>query len=181
MSGGAHGHAGLLLNDVDYEAMAPENQFAFPPNPEVYPQGNIPAAQQVQWEAEHKALIKQFQTCVGVAKGLKELILCAIDEDLVLELRTEQMGYLNVTPFQMMTHLQTQWGALDFVDINALMAECDSRWSPAEVPTKHFNHIDKARRQLLCAKIQIDERAMMLKALKYFKDTGDYDVPIHKW
>jgi len=42
---------------------------------------------------------------VGVAKGLKELILQAIDEDFLLELRAEQTGYLNVTPFQMMTHL----------------------------------------------------------------------------
>jgi hypothetical protein len=73
---------------------------------------------------------------VGVVKGLKELILRAIYEDFVLELQVEQMGYLNVTPFQMMTHLQTRWGTLDFVDINALLAECDSGWSPVEVPTQ---------------------------------------------
>jgi hypothetical protein len=42
-----------------------------------------------------------------MTKGLKELILQAVKEDFVLELRAEQMGYLNVTPFQMMTHLQT--------------------------------------------------------------------------
>ena len=118
---------------------------------------------------------------MGVAKGLKELILQAIDEDFLLELRAEQTGYLNVTPFQMMTHLRNRWGALDFVDINALMADCDSEWSPAEVPTKYFNRIDKARRQLLHANVQIDERAMMLKALKCFKDAGDYDAPIREW
>jgi hypothetical protein len=42
---------------------------------------------------------------VGVAKGLKELILQAAEEDFVLELRAKQMSYVNVTPFQMMTHL----------------------------------------------------------------------------
>jgi len=31
------------------------------------------------------------------------------------------------------------------------------------------------------ANIQIDERAMMLKALKCFKDAGDYDAPIREW
>ena len=181
LGGGAHGHAGLLLSDVDYAAMAPGTPFVVPPNPGVYPAGAIPAAQCAQREAEHKALIKQFQTCVGVAKGLKELILQAIDEDFVLELRAEQTGYLNVTPQQMMTHLRARWGALDFVDINMLMAECDSTWSPAEVPTKYFNRIDKARRQLAQANIQIDERAMMLKALKCFRDAGDYDAPIREW
>ncbi len=99
LGGGAHGHAGLLLSVADYDAMAPGTPFVFPENPGVYPAGVIPAAQQLQREAEHKALVRQFQTCVGVAKGLKELILQAIEEDFVLELQAQQTGYLNVTPF----------------------------------------------------------------------------------
>jgi hypothetical protein len=83
---------------------------------------------------------------VGVEKGLNNLILQAIEEDFVLELQAQQTGYLNITPFQMMTHLQTRWGSLDFVDINALMTECNSVRSLAEVLTKYFNCIDKARR-----------------------------------
>ena len=126
LGGGAQGHAGLLLSDVDYAAMAPGTPFVVPPNPGVYPAGAIPVAQRAQREAEHKALIKQFQTCVGVA-------------------------------------------------------ECDSTWSPAEVPTKYSNRIDKARRQLARVNVQIDERAMMLKALKCFRDAGDYDAPIREW
>ncbi len=70
---------------------------------------------------------------------------------------------------------------MDFVDINALMAEWDSAWSPAEVPTKYFNQIDKARRQLLRTNVQIDERVMMMKALKCFKDAGNYDAQIREW
>jgi hypothetical protein len=95
------------------------------------------------------------------------------DKDFLLELQAQQTGYLNVTPFQMMTHLRTWWGALDFVDINMLMAECNSPWSPDEIPTKYFNRINKARRQLARANVQIDKRAMMLKALKCLKDAGN--------
>ena len=80
LGGGAHGHAGLLLSDVDYNILAPGTPFVIPANPGVYPTGVIPAAQQSQQEAEHKLLIKQFQTCVGVAKW-KEFILQAVDED----------------------------------------------------------------------------------------------------
>ncbi len=29
--------------------------------------------------------------------------------------------------------------------------------------------------------VQIDEQAMMLKALKCFKDSGNYDAPIQEW
>lgn len=181
LGGGAHGHAGLLLSQNDYEMLAPGTPFVIPTNPGVYPEGIIAAAQKAQREAEHKALVKQFQTCVGVAKGLKELILKAIEEDFLLELQNEQTGYLNVSPFQIMNHLRNRWGSLDYVDINNLMNECDSGWSPDEVPTRFFNRIDKARKQLARANVNIDERALMLKALKSFKDAGDYDAPIREW
>ncbi len=72
-------------------------------------------------------------------------------------------------------------GSIGLFDINAIMAECNSAWSPAEVPTKYFNQIDKAKRQLLHANVQIDEHAMMIKALKCFKDAGDYDAQIREW
>ena len=104
-----------------------------------------------------------------------------MDEDFLLELRAEGIAYLNVTPLQMLTHLRDRWGSMDYVDITALLAECDAPWNAAEVPTKYFNRADKARRQLARANIQIDERAMMAKALKSFKDAGDFDAAIREW
>ncbi len=181
LGGGMHGHAGLIKTAADYALFAPATPFIVPANPGHYPAGPIPAAQRSQREHEHKALVTQFQTCTGVGKGLKDLILQAVDEDFLLELRDEVVAYLNVTPVQMITHLRDRWGTMDFVDITALLAECDVPWNAAEVPTKYFNRIDKARRQLARANVQVDERAMMAKALKSFKDAGDFDAPIREW
>ena len=181
LGGGMHGHAGLVKTDVDYATFAPATPFVVPANPGHYPAGPIPAAQRSQREHEHKALVVQFQTCIGVGKGLKDLILQAVDEDFLLELRDEVVAYLNVTPLQMITHLRNRWGAMDFVDITALLAECDVPWNAAEVPTIYFNRTDKARRQLARANVQVDERATMAKALKSFKDAGDFDAPIREW
>lgn len=181
LGGGLHGHAGLVKSVADYELIAPGTPFIFPANPGVYPQGAIPAAQRPQREAEHKALVAQFQTCIGASKGLKDLILKAVDEDFLLELRAVGIAYLNVTPLQMLTHLRNRWGTMDYVDITALLAECDQPWSAAEVPEKYFNRMDEARRQLARSQVQVDERAMVAKALKSFKDAGDYDAPIREW
>jgi hypothetical protein len=126
-----------VVSITDYDAFAPGIPFVPPPNPGHYPQGNIPAAQCGQWEAEHKALIAQFQTCVGVSKGLKDLILQAFDDDFLLELQAEGIAYLNITPFQMLSHLCHRWGTMDFVNITALLAECDTPWNAAKVPTKY--------------------------------------------
>jgi hypothetical protein len=70
---------------------------------------------------------------------------------------------------------------MDYIDINVLIAKWDTTWDATEVPTKHFNRIEKVRRQLACANIQVDQRAMMVKALKSFKDAGDFDAAIQEW
>jgi hypothetical protein len=56
--------------------------------------------------------------------GLKDLIQQAIDNDYLLTLKQECLGYLNVTPIQMVTHICSCWGTVDFVDISALIMEC---------------------------------------------------------
>ena len=178
LGGGLHGHAGLIKSDADYDLIAPGTPFVFPSNPGVYPAGAMTTAQRPQREAEHKALIVQFQTCIGASKGLKDLILKSVEEDYLLELRSVGIGYLNVTPLQMLTHLRNRWGTMDYVDITALLAECDTPWNAAEVPEKYFNRLDEARRQLARLNVQIDERAIVAKALKSFKDAGDYDAAI---
>ncbi len=143
LGGGLHRHAGLVKSVADYKLMVPGTPFIVPANPGIYPAGNIPAAQHGQWEAEHKELIQQFQMCVGAIKGLKDLIMQAIDEDFLLELRVPGIAYLNMMPLQMLTHLHNQWGTMDYVDINTLMAKCDTTWDATEVPTKHFTGLKK--------------------------------------
>ncbi len=132
-------------------------------------------------EAEHKELITQFQTFIGVGLGLKDLIQKAIQDDYLLELKQERMAYLHVTPFQMITHLWNHWGTVNHVDITSLMAEYDNPWSIAKVPTLYFNQVEKAVKQLTRAGVTWDRRAMMNKALKSFKDAGNYNAPIWEW
>jgi hypothetical protein len=81
---------------------------------------------------------------------------------------------------QMLTHLRNCWGVVDFVDITALMAECNAQWSADEVPTLYFNQVEKAMKQLAKANISWDQRAMMNKVLKSFKDAGSYKPAIRE-
>ena len=88
LGGGAHGHAGLITSAANHQIFAPGTPFNVPPNPGHYLAGPIPAVQQAQWEAKHKALVTQFQTCMEVSKGLKDLILKEIKEDFFSTWRT---------------------------------------------------------------------------------------------
>ncbi len=138
IGGGLNGHAGKLLSDANYATIVPCTPFVSPANPGVYPIG-VTAANRARMEAEHKEQIKVFETFTGVRMGLKDLILKAIDKDYLLEIKHKRLGFLNVTATQMLTHLCNRWVVIDFVDITALMAECDVPWNVAEVPTIYFN------------------------------------------
>jgi hypothetical protein len=177
---GMNGHAGMLLSNIDYATMAPGSLFVAPVNPGVYLVG-VTAATRSRMEAEHKEQVNQFHTFVGVGIGLKDLVLKAIDKDYLLEIKHKRVAFLNVTAVQMLTHLRNHWGVVDFVDITALMAECDATWSVDEVPTLYFNQVEKAMKQLAKANIIWDRRAMMNKALKSFKDARSYKPATREW
>jgi hypothetical protein len=180
LGGGANGHAGMLLSDVDYTSLAPGTPFINPANPGVYPIG-VTNANCSHLEAEHTEQVKQFQNFLGISLEFKDLIQKAIKDDYLLELQREQVAYLNVTPLQMVTHLQNCWGMVNYVDITALMAECSNPWSITEAPTVYFNRVEKAVKQLARAGITWDTRAMLNNALKIFEDAGDYDAAVREW
>jgi hypothetical protein len=140
LGGGMNSHARMLLSDIDYATMAPGSPFVVPVNPGVYPVG-VTVAMQSQMEAKHKEQVNQFHTFVGVGMGLKDLVLKAIDKDYLLEIKHERVAFLNAMAVQMLTHLRNCWGVVDFVDITALMAECNAPWSVDEVPTLYFNQV----------------------------------------
>jgi hypothetical protein len=138
LGGEMSSHAGMLLSNIDYATMAPGSPFVVPVNPAVYLVG-VTAATRSQMEAKHKEQVNQFHTFVGVGMGLKDLVLKAIDEDYLLEIKHERVAFLNVTAAQMLTHLRNRWGVVYFVDITALLVECDALWSVDKVPTLYFN------------------------------------------
>jgi hypothetical protein len=116
--------------------------FVNPANPGTYP-ANVPnnAAQglRARVEAEHKELVKEYETFQGVVQATKDIILRAVDNEYLLELEDKILGFLNQIPTDMLTHLQNRGGALDFADTKTLLAERDGEWGTSEVPQIYFN------------------------------------------
>ncbi len=93
LGGGPNGHAGMLLPNVDYTTMTPGTPFVEHIIPGIYPAGGVTAANQLQQEAKHKEEVKQFHTFASVGMGLKDLILKAIDEDFLLEIKQDCVAF----------------------------------------------------------------------------------------
>jgi hypothetical protein len=100
-----------------------------------------------------------------VEQALKDIIIQAVDEDFLLEIEDETLGFLNETPRRsMIIHLQNQGGALDFADTKTLLTERDQEWDASEIPTMYFNRVDKAMQQLTRAGITSTWHSITSKA-----------------
>ena len=125
LGGGNHGHLGLVLKDARYLAIAGV-VFNRPNYPGVYDvniAGNAANAVRARAEAEHRALIQQYEVFKGVEKRLKNLIVEAVDEDYLEGIKDDIVGYINVTPLEMIQHLQTTTATLTVVDMSKIKTQ----------------------------------------------------------
>ncbi len=68
----------------------------------------------------------------------------AVDEEWLAEIQDPILGLVNVTPLQMLKHLDLRGGDLDFIKIMDLKRERDAPWDHEEHITTYFSHIKQA-------------------------------------
>jgi hypothetical protein len=59
---------------------------------------NAVAGTRARAEAGHNELINQFKTFKGVCQGTKDIILEAVDNEYLIDIEHETLGYFNQTP-----------------------------------------------------------------------------------
>ena len=183
LGGGGHGHAGIIMDPARYLATAGA-PFVNPANPGTYPAGvpgNAAQGIRARAEAEHKEHVKEYETFQGVVQATKDIILEAVENEYLLEIEDEILGYLNQTPTDMLTHLRNRGGGLDFADTKTLLAERDGEWDASEVPQIYFNRVEKAIQGLTRAGINSDLNERRDMALYYLKASGEFDAAVREW
>ena len=183
LGGGGHGHAGIVMDPARY-LLTTGAAFVNPANPGTYPAGvpnNAAQGTRARAEAEHKELVKEYETFQGVVQATKDIILEAVDNEYLLEIEDEILGFLNQRPTDMLTHLRNRGGALDFADTKTLLAERDGEWDASEVPQIYFNRVEKAIQGLTRAGINSDLNERRDMALFYLKASGEFDAAVREW
>ncbi len=158
--------------------------FVNPANLGTYP-ANVPAnaaaGLQARAEAEHKEFVREYKTLQGFVQATKDIILEAIDQEYLLEIKYKTHDFLNQTPNDMQTHLWNCRGALDFADTKTLLAERDSKWDASKVPQIYFNRVKKAIQGLTRAGITSDLNERHAMALYFLKASGEFDAAVREW
>eukprot|EP00956_Cyclotella_meneghiniana_P025570 scaffold53544_cov39-Cyclotella_meneghiniana.AAC.5 len=71
-------------------------------------------------------------------------------------------------PLDILTHLESIGGTLDFMDVTELQAELLKPWDQVEAPTTLFGRQDKIEKQLVKAGILSQEHLRFATALCWF-------------
>ena len=174
----------MILSDADYTAIshngAPYEIFD---NPGSFPQ-NVDATDAVNRErqvAEHKGEIKEYEMQLLAMSWARKAIVAAVDECWLSEIKSPHVGFNHLTPFQLLTHLESVGAQLDFIDVTELQAELFAPWDQVEAPISMFERQDKIEKQLVKAGIPAQAELRLALARTWFEQTGEYDIALAKW
>ncbi len=125
LGSGNHGHAGIIVENTKFTTMMGGTAFVTPANPGLYLAiaATVTAGTRTRDKALHKGLVKEYKIFCRVEAGLKDIILEAVDNDYMLEIKDKILSFLNQTPKQIIAHLRNRGGQLDFADTNKLIGE----------------------------------------------------------
>ena len=77
-------------------------------------------------------------------QALKDIILEAVENNYLMEIEDDTLGFLNQTPRQMIDHLKARGGALDFADTKVPFSRKETR-NGISVKTPKFTSTESKR------------------------------------
>ncbi len=135
------------MEPTEYSTIPGGIAFTDPLSPDFYPAtlaATAAVGTRAKAEAVHKELINQYKTLQEVCLGTKDLILEAVENEYLIKIENETLGFLKKTPRQMLEHLLNRGGALNFAETKNFIAKRDGEWNVNKNPQIYFNRVEKA-------------------------------------
>ena len=181
--GGQHGHVGLIIDDAEYTTFSHNGEhFLNPTNPGPYPTVvDNDAVVRERQITEHKAKYNEFLTCDAVKDFLCKSIVKSVDEEWIVELASETMGYQHRHPRDLIQHLRDTGADLDHMDVKRLLTELQEPWDMVKAPATLFARGDKYERQLVKAGQAANPDLRLALMLATVEESGEYDAAVREW
>ena len=182
--GGQHGHIGLIIPETEYIAFSRNgDRYEIIDNPGPYPAtvDQTNAVLRERQVAEHKGEVKEYEMQLGAASWTRKAIIASIDEEWLSEIKNPHVGFNHLMPLDLIAHLETVGGTLDFMDVTELQAELLTPWDQVEAPTTLFERQDKIQQQLVKAGIPPQVELRLATARCWFEQSGEFDSALDKF
>ena len=92
-------------------------EFTIPAYPGYYPAATSDDPKvRAKEESQQKAKILEQYVCTGFVQDMMDFIAKAVDEKWLAKIEDEVMGFTKKTTIEMLDHLETRGGTLDYID-----------------------------------------------------------------
>ena len=177
-----YGYLGCIEDDAGYQTRTGA-AYARPANPGAYCTSIRATHDEVEIkrrELAHTRRQQEYQTYLAVEDGLRNLIVEAVDEEYLLQLKDEYLGYSQHHAKAMVTHLRDTWCQTTFHERRAFKQELEQEWDTVEHPMLYFQRLDRIRDKISRANGNVDITEL-IQIAEYSMALMDDKQPSKDW
>ena len=175
--GGRHGHIGLIMKPAIYATLS-ETPYATPIDPGPLPTFPVDrtytAAERQQLRDHHAEDRRLYDNNTNMDQAHKGLLLEAIEDIFVQELRNRYTGYLSVSTRNILDHLLRRYGKITAANLDHNKKQMDDPYNPSEPIDNYFKRIDNAVQFASNGDIPFTQKQIMQTAYHAIFATGLY-------
>jgi hypothetical protein len=130
LGGGAHGHLGMVMPEEDYIKIARGGQRYIEPAPPVIPKYSNKSEERSRQRDEYEVSRKNYEEATALHNQLKAQLLQAIPTCYRAALSKRTIGYANVTPKELLSHMLKRYGKITPLALRENLKALEAPWDP---------------------------------------------------
>jgi hypothetical protein len=180
--GGANGYLWLAMPDVDFMTMAGAAPVVIPQHPGPHPGHVVGVTNHVMVETNrlHKEAVEEFKSYTQVNRDLKEMLLKAIPEAYLEELKDDNVGFTNSSTLDIVTFLKTRYGIVKQHELTANENKMSEAWNPEDAIETLYSRIAKCQ-AFARTHNPISDNTAVRKMLVVVEQTNLFDDTVRDW
>ncbi len=173
-----YGLLGNILGEDEYDELTGIGTYTIPTKPVSYDPTITNATfthERKQKEEEWELVRTSWFIRKGFLRGIVDNLRDALDEQYYSQLRSRLTAYRNVTPLQILEHLNNRWCPLDVRAKKALKDAYYTKWDGDEHLTAFGKCLDDDQRALVRSDVTIADKDKLQFYLEQMYDSNHFD------
>lgn len=179
--GGNHGHLGMVMPPGDYTRISTGGaEYSFPTQPAI-PTYSANAATRGRQRDQYERNLRDYDEARALRNQLKSQLIRAIPEAHRDVLADPDLGYANVTPFDILHHMIETYGEISEQDLQHNLQTLVAPWDPETTITGVFINGNRCRKLAAEGGDPISDRTYTRALVTIFRNSGVMEEALKDW
>ena len=183
LGGGANGHLGLILTDVEYALVCPLTPYVrhvMPNDPII--DGKTKAHEAIRLRDEFKEAKSLYKEMISLEKALLKKISAAVPAMYLKQFRNKHSNALDKPIPEIMEHLFSVYGRVPQEELDEAESKLRAQiFDISEPLVLMFNEIDEMQDMATAAENEFSDQQIVNLGIHLIKNTGDFEKGITEW